>query len=131
MIDGDPVGPGYAVRFPFDARPKSDKELNGLATFADKSLTFRGDLGSKSVYAELTGFSEKPSDDAATVENLRTGAGYRVTGDRPLLKFNLWSVRTALCPEPFVAVRLDPGQELAWSNRYEFFEANRRRAPPG
>jgi len=48
-----------------------------LALFADKSLTFRDDLGAKSVYAELTGFSVLINGVA------QVGSGEPITADGP------------------------------------------------
>jgi hypothetical protein len=44
----------------------------------------------------------------------------RIVNDRPLAKFNVWSVKTTLCPEPFVQITVAPGRETAWATRYEF-----------
>jgi hypothetical protein len=48
----------------------------------------------------------------------------RIAGDRPLTKCNVWAVKTTLCPEPFVDLRLGPGEEAKWATRYEI------RVPP-
>ena len=48
-------------------------------------------------------------------------AGVRVATDRPLAKLQYWSPRTTLCPEPFIDLKLAPGQADRWSIRYEFY----------
>jgi len=45
-------------------------------------------------------------------------------GNRPLIKYNFWATRKAVCPEPFIAINLDPGQELEWTTRYTLFTTN-------
>jgi hypothetical protein len=43
-----------------------------------------------------------------------------VVGTEPLSKFNLWGVGSTLCPEPFHALKLQPGEEKAWTWEYRF-----------
>jgi hypothetical protein len=43
-----------------------------------------------------------------------------VVGTEPLSKFNLWGVRSTLCPEPFHAPNLQPGEEKVWTWEYRF-----------
>ena len=48
------------------------------------------------------------------------GVMMTVTGDKPLSKVALWGVKTTLCPEPYIAIRLAPGEEMNWSWSYDF-----------
>ena len=65
------------------------------------------------------------------VENRKAGTGVRMTGDRPLARLVFWSIRTTACPEPYVKMRIEPGQEQAWTLRYELYELAKPRAAPG
>lgn len=120
-IDEDPVGPDYRLEFPFPARPASAASLNGLADIGDGKMAFRADLKEKRVYAELEGLTGRKSDNAVVVENRRTRAGVRIEGDVPPTEFHVWAVKTAVCPEPFIELKLGPGEEVRWSTRYTFF----------
>jgi hypothetical protein len=31
-----------------------------------------------------------------------------------------WAVERAACPEPFIQLRLEPGQQRDWATRYRF-----------
>ena len=57
----------------------------------------------------VAGFSGDPKDYDIRVENRKTGAGVRITADRPLARLVVWSVRPTRCPEPFINVRVEPG----------------------
>jgi hypothetical protein len=55
------------------------------------------------------------------IENRKTSAGVRIVGDQPLSKLVFWSIRTTLCPEPYIRMRVEPGRESKWNIRYEFY----------
>jgi hypothetical protein len=44
------------------------------------------------------------------IENKKVGAGLHITGDRPLARVVLWSIRTVLSLEPYVAMLAVHGQ---------------------
>ena len=55
------------------------------------------------------------------MENRKTGAGVHVTGDHPLSKIDFWSIRTTLCPEAYIEMKIEPGQESDWRLAYDFY----------
>jgi len=59
--------------------------------------------------------------DAVRVENRKTGAGLRQVGDRAMSKLAFWSIRTTVCPEAFIDVKVEPGSEMNWQTLYEFY----------
>jgi hypothetical protein len=119
-VDGDPIGPNYALRFPFPARAKSPEGLRDVAAVRDSRLVFLKPLVRGDVQSQIVGWGDRAEDNRVTVEHAKSGLALRVVNDRPLAKFNVWSVRTTLCPEPFVALDLEPGRSLRWATRYEF-----------
>jgi hypothetical protein len=44
----------------------------------------------------------------------------RVTHTYQFSKLNVWGINTTICPEPFQAIGLMPGQVLTWSIGYSF-----------
>jgi len=44
-----------------------------------------------------------------------------ITGDTPLSKVVFWSIRTVACPEPYVQLHVEPGQESKWKINYDFY----------
>ena len=122
MLDDQPTGPDVVVRFPF--APAVVTSFNGMAEVRGRDLVYVREL-QRAVQSQLTGFGPTAADYDFRVENRRTGAGVRQRGDRPLSKVNLWSPRTAVCPEAFIDIRVEPGREEAWAIRYEFYEVPR------
>jgi hypothetical protein len=59
------------------------------------------------------------------VENTKTGAGVRIRSDRPMSKLAFWSNPKNLSPEPYIAVKVEPGQEFSWKIMYEFYTLER------
>lgn len=120
MIDELPVGPDYTVKFPFNL--KASDNLKGLAEVRDGLFVYLQELNKgQSAATHLSGFSDSVSDYNITIENSRANAGVKITCDRPLTQIYLWSIRTTVCPEPFVHLRIEPGQERHWEIRYTFY----------
>jgi len=122
IVDDDPIGPNYRVRFGFPAKAPEKHELGELAEVGAEGLVVRRDLGNKTFYVQLDGLTDKAANNHFTVEHLKSRLALCVTGDTALSKFNVWSIKTALCPEPFVAIKLSPGETMKWSSRYEIQE---------
>ena len=122
MLDGQASGPDTVLRFRFDPRAKAD--LHGLAETEEKSLHYLHELErGQTVFTELNGYSGNAADNDIRVENAKTGAGVRQTGDHPLSKLVLWSIRTTVCPEAYIDLKVEPGKEVSWRIAYEFYTA--------
>jgi len=121
MLDGQPSGPDFVVKFPFDLRATSD--LKGLAETRGKELAYLQELQKgQTVFTYLEGHGSSSRDYDIRVENRKTGAGVRQTGDRPLSKFVFWSIRSNISPEPYIEMHIEPGKEERWMIRYEFYQ---------
>jgi len=132
VLDQAATGPDTSVRFNFDPQGTTDRGLGQLALLRGRELVFPSELHPKqSVFTELTGFGSTPEHYDIRVENRKAGTGVRIQGDRPLEKLVFWSIRTTACPEPYVKLRVEPGQEQAWTLRYELYELDKPRAAPG
>ena len=119
VIDGQPTGPDFAVRFPFNLRAAAD--LKGIGEVRGRELAFLRELQPReSLFSELQGYGAATSDYDITVENRKTGAAVRITGDKPLSKLIFWCVRATLCPEPYIDMRIEPGAESQWRLVYRF-----------
>jgi hypothetical protein len=120
MLDHQPAGPGYIVRFPFEVHPQAD--LHGAAEAQGKNFTYLRELQEgQSVYTLMTGFGDTPRDYDIRVENRKAGIGVRQTSDRPIAKLVFWSIRTTVCPEAYIDLKVEPGQEVAWKIGYDFY----------
>jgi len=74
------------------------------------------------VQTQLTGFGTAAKDHEFRLENRKTGAGVRQTSDRPITKFNLWSIRSNISPEAFIDLSIAPGQSSSWRITSEFYQ---------
>jgi hypothetical protein len=124
MLDGAPTGPDISVTFPFNITAAAD--FHGLAEISGKQLRYLKELQpGQTAQSGLTGFSSNPSDYDIRVENIKTGAGVRQRGDRPITRINFWSIRTTVCPEAYVSMNIAPGKDYKWNISYEFYEAKK------
>jgi 6-phosphogluconolactonase len=122
MLDGQASGPDTVVRFRFDPRAKAD--LHGLAKTEGTDLRYSHELErGQTVFTELNGYGGRAADNDIRVENTKTGAAVHQTGDHPLSKLVLWSIRTTVCPEAYIDLQVEPGKEVSWRIAYEFYAA--------
>jgi hypothetical protein len=121
MIDNQPAGPSYRVSFTFTPLAKND--LKDLAEIRGKELVYKRELnpGGESVFTLLSGFGGTAADNDFVVENSAAKAGVREIGDRPLSDFNFWSIRSTVCPEGYIHMRIEPGKTFAWKITYRFY----------
>jgi hypothetical protein len=121
VLDKQPTGPDFVIRTPFpiatDHPPSRDlaevhgNEIHYLRTLRDRDT----------VAIPIQGFSGDSSDYSITIENKRVGAGMKIVGDRPLEREALWSIRSVLAMEPFVAMSIQPGREFKWKYTYTYY----------
>jgi hypothetical protein len=125
MLDGQPSGPDTVVSFAF--APRAVDGLRGLAEIRGKEFKYLKELEKgQTVETLLEGFGGAARDYDIRIENRKTGAGVRQTGDRPLTKMLLWSIRTTVCPEAFIDLKIAPGQEGDWRIAYQFYTSSPR-----
>ena len=110
------TGPDIVVRFPFDE--KAARPLNDLAEVRGKDIAFLKEFQKgQTVFTEVEGFGAAASDYDFRLENRKTGAGVRITGDRPLVKVYFWSANLTVCPEPYIDVSADPARNRPGASR--------------
>jgi hypothetical protein len=108
------------VRFPFE--PRAQPGLANGAKIQGKEIVYGRELQTgETAGSSLTGFSSDVSDYDFVVENRNTGAGVRQTGDLPISSIYFWSIRTTICPEAYVHLKISPGQTSHWTIRYSFY----------
>jgi hypothetical protein len=120
VMDGRPSGPDFLIGLPFDIQSSGDK-LGVLAPQGKDILFLRELVKDERASLAVTGFSNSAGDYDIRVENRSTGTGVRITADRPLVRFLVWSVRPTRCPEPFIALHVEPGAGFTWRISYEFY----------
>jgi hypothetical protein len=121
VLDKQPPGPGLTITVPFQiqsSRPPNQE----LAEIRGKQIVYLKTLQDRDqVSTPVQGFGSNPADHEIRIENARAGAGMRISGDRPLLSQSLWSIRTVVAMEPFVAIAIDPGEQFTWKATYTYY----------
>jgi len=120
MLDHQPAGPDFRVLFPFELHTEAD--LHGLAEARGKEFLYLKELQDRqSAATPMTGFADSPADYDIRVENGKAGIGVRQTSDRPPARIYFWSIRSTVCPEAYIDLKVEPGQETTWRINYEFY----------
>jgi hypothetical protein len=121
VLDGQPPGPDFVLKMPFEIRTKRAPN-HALAELRGNQIVYLKALQAKeTMFTPLQGFGTTAADYRFTIENRKTGAGLKITGDRPLSHAALWSIRSVLSLEPFIAMAIEPGQEFTWKYTYTYY----------
>lgn len=120
-IDHQPPGPDYTVSVPFEIQPNGERnkqlaEAKGSEIIFHKVLT-----GEDQAVVFMRGYNDSARDNRITIVNKKVGAGVRISGNRPLLREFLWSIRTVIAVEAYVAIDVQPGAEFTWKNTYDYY----------
>ena len=122
VINNQPVGPDFTIEFPFELSG-TFRDGPEIAKIKDNRIIFTRELkkGETTFCGNLQGFGNKPDDYDIRIENHKTGAGVRITCDRPLSKMFFWACPATPCPEPYIQIKAAPGEEFNWTIFYEFY----------
>jgi len=125
VMDNQPIGPDFKVSFPFSPVAEEEGAL-ALGNLMEKSIQFRKVLEKNEhlFYRSVSGFGNTSKDYEISIENHRTGAAVRITCDQPLSKLVFWSAPKTLCPEPYIQIKVNPGETFQWKIFYEFYTCN-------
>ena len=122
VIDGQAPGPDFAISVPFEIKTERAPDP-ALAEVRGKQVVYRKTLeGKDRVMTAMNGFGPSLSDYDVRVVNTKTGAGVRVTADRPLVSLMLWSIRAVMSVEPFVEFSVKPGETYSWTLKYQYLK---------
>ena len=120
-LDSAPIGPDHRITVPFRIRPLSAPDPT-LAQIRENEIRFVKVLAAGEVVSfQMLGFTNDPGDYDMRIENQKTGAAVRITGNRPLTKLALWSIRSVLSMEPFIDVSTEPGGHVLWTYNYTHY----------
>lgn len=119
-IDGAGTTAGLELRtaFPITLDKAPDPQLAQAS--GDKIIYRAAPAIDQRIAAKLTGFGATAADNEFHIVDRQRGAGLRISGDRPLARLLLWSIRPVMSIEPFIDMTIAPGESFAWSYRYEF-----------
>ena len=110
VLDQQPPGPDFSLTVPFQIHSSEPPEA-ALAQIRGNQLVYlRTLVGKDRVATPLEGFGDSPGDYEIRVENHRVRAGVLIRGDHPLSSEAVWSIRSVLSVEPFIAMTIKPGK---------------------
>jgi hypothetical protein len=119
VIDTTTTGPGLVVVFPVNLKENINR-LTDYIKIDSNRLQFIKELKNKYIsFPDVTRGNGAPY--AIQVENQKTGAGVKITGDHPMVKLAFWSSPKTVCPEPYINIRIKPGQEFSWTLTYTYY----------
>ncbi|MFT3934276.1 MAG: hypothetical protein QM726_11710 [Chitinophagaceae bacterium] len=126
VLDKQPTGPDAVTSFPFTltAVAESAKGFgeDKLAMLKDKQVLFNKVFSpGQSVYTLIQGYTSSNTDYDIKIENHHTGAALRITCDKPMSKLAFWASPTIFSPEPFIDVKVAPGETFNWQIKYELY----------
>jgi hypothetical protein len=120
VIDDQPTGPDFVIKFPFEVKEAKDKL--GIAETRGKEIVYLKELQKdERAMVPVVGFGETAGDYDIRVENQKAGAGIRIRGDRPLARVAVWAIRPTRSPEAFISLRAEPGSEFKCRISYEIY----------
>ena len=127
VLDRQAPGPDFRFRVPFPIQanrpPNKDlAEIRGNEIVFAKALS-----GEDQLAVPIQGFGDSAKDAEIVIENQKVGAGVRITVDRPLVRDLLWSIRTVLAIEPYIAIDIPPGKEFTWKNTFAYYTLPREK----
>jgi hypothetical protein len=120
VLDGKPTASGIVIKLPFQiespgSEDKSLAEVRGQEIRYLKTLT-----GRETVAMPIRGFGAAATDHEIRIDNPALGAGMTIAADRPLESESLWSIRSVVAVEPFIAISIEPGKEFSWTTKYQY-----------
>ncbi len=121
VLDHQAPGPDFTFKVPFDIKPVRPPDVSLAEVSGNQVVLKKVFSGSDEVGMPFRGFSDSAKDNETVIENRKVGAGLRITGDRPLVMDMLWSIRTVLAVEPYVAINVQPGAVYSWTITYEYY----------
>jgi hypothetical protein len=121
VLDRESAGPAFTVTLPFKVSIDEAKNKDLARAESNRIVFLKGLTGEDRVYTGVDGFGRNSSDFNIRIENANVKAGMIISGDRPLSKLALWSIRSVLATEPFIDLSINPGKETSWKFKYEYY----------
>lgn len=122
VINNKMVGPGYSAEFPFKISGVF-RDGPALVDIKDNRFTLLRNIakGETIFSGGLQGTGAKDKLYEIKVVNSETGAGVKITCDKPLEKMVFWANPFTFCPEPYIRLKAKPGETFEWTITYEFY----------
>jgi hypothetical protein len=120
VLDKRTTDDGYTITLPFQISSDHPPDKD-LAEIRKNQIVFlKTFAGEDRVYTTIGGFSDSAADYRIRIENSHAKAGMTISGDRPLARMALWSIRSVVSLEPFVSVSVEPQDSTTWKYTYHY-----------
>jgi hypothetical protein len=121
VIDKQGPGPDTTFRVPYQIQSTRPPNIEMAEVRGNEVVYARPLAGKDEVSVFLQGLGSEAKDSEVVIENRRVGSGVKISTDRPLIRSLLWSIRTVLAVEPYIAVNVEPGAEFTWKNTLDYY----------
>lgn len=120
-LDHQPTGPDFTIFASYPIEPIAPPARGLMEVDSNKVRYLKTIAGEQDLILDLNGFGSGADSYDFRVENNHIGVGLRITGNRPLTRSTVWSIRTAIGIEPEIGMKLDPGDQFEWTISYDYY----------
>ena len=121
VTDNHHTGPDYVITTPYPMKISKTQGSDLFRIDGNKLLFTKLFSPKEMVVTWIDGFEPVAKDYSFRVENIRTGTGYSVQGDRPLSQIMVWAIFTNISLESFIDLNAGFGKEERWAYEYTYF----------
>jgi hypothetical protein len=115
------TGPDYVITTPYQMKISKTQGPDLFRIDGNRLLFSKLLSPMEMVVTWIAGFEPVAKDYSFRVENIRTGTGYSVQGDKPLAQIMLWAIFTNISLEAFIDLHAGQGKEERWAYEYTYF----------
>ncbi len=121
ILDHQPTGPDFMIYATYPVKPIAPPVAGVMEVKANQVRYLKTLDGDEDLIMDMSGFGSAADSYDFRIENRQVGVGVRFTGDRPLIKATIWSIRTAIGLEPQIEMDIKPGEEFEWTITYCYY----------
>jgi hypothetical protein len=112
---------GVELKAPFKLTNTRAMPADVIKFDGDRMTYLRGLTGQEQVASDLTGFTKAVADNDFKITATRTGYGVRIRADKPLSRLLWWSVPATMGIEPYMDIKLAPGEATHWTHTMDYY----------
>jgi hypothetical protein len=126
-LDHQAPGPDFTFRVPFNIQaapptPGRPPRVNNFTKLSGNEVVYLKQLsGTDEAVVQMQGFGSDAKDNEIVIENKKVGAGLKISNNRPITRELLWSIRTVLAVEPYIAIHVETGKEFTWTDTIDYY----------
>ncbi len=134
-VDSAPVGAAYGLllaRGQVTVKPAPDSAFGEACQVKGNNVRFIRELQKESAFGLIVpeggpkDFVEMQRFGLRYIPEEKSGIEITVENSLPIDKFQFWSIRTTMCPEPFSKLSIEPGDAVEFKTQYQFTQILRK-----